>query len=145
MTKVEEEYNNCIFALILAQKGADEGVVNAEMYKALNSLITAVRDEERIGKLELHLMFPNLPKWTWVERLKTAILAGHETTENVDNLISAAIACGRSEGVAEGAEQEGERIRKGSKHLYCWENDESNDASFWHVPASILATKESEK
>ena len=41
-SKVETEYNNCIFALTLAQKGADESAVNAEMYKSLDSLIVAV-------------------------------------------------------------------------------------------------------
>lgn len=42
MTKVETERENCIDALLLAQKGADEGMVYAQMDKGLDSLISAV-------------------------------------------------------------------------------------------------------
>jgi hypothetical protein len=45
MTKVEEERANCIFALMLAQKGAAGEAVNAEMDKSLDSLISAARAE----------------------------------------------------------------------------------------------------
>lgn len=45
MTKVETERENCIDALLLAQKGADEGMVYAQMDTALDSLISAAHAE----------------------------------------------------------------------------------------------------
>jgi hypothetical protein len=45
MTKVETERNNCIFALLLAQKGAVADVVTEEMNKSLAALISASHAE----------------------------------------------------------------------------------------------------
>jgi uncharacterized membrane protein YebE (DUF533 family) len=45
MTKVETERNNCIFALLLAQKGAVADVVTEEMNKSLAALISAAHAE----------------------------------------------------------------------------------------------------
>lgn len=71
--------------------------------------------------------------------------AESEAIDMVDPLIAAVEARGVEKGRVVGAAAEREKIRKGSKYIYCWEIDESNDASFWHVPVSALAPKESEK
>jgi hypothetical protein len=63
MTKVETERNNCIFALLLAQKGAVADVVTEEMNKSLAALISASHAE---GVAEERERIRNAPDVTFV-------------------------------------------------------------------------------
>lgn len=121
-TRVEEEYNNCIFALTLAQTGADEGMVNAEMYKALDSLISAARSEGVAGGT----------------RDKGLQESNYRKVENLLSEANAKLATAK----AEGAEEALARIREAARPLLVSRGGALEVVS---IPASVLApTKEGE-